>query len=90
MGLPSGLQRHGRCTFEDEAEETRAVTEVAIEDGRAGWAAGRWAVDDVLEHVRQAVVLTVASQDRWKSEDGIGSEADLGSSQRRTTPWIEG
>jgi hypothetical protein len=32
----------------------------------------------------------VASRDRWKSEDGIGSEADLGSSQRRTTPWIEG
>ena len=32
----------------------------------------------------------VASQDRWKSKDGIGSEADVASSHRRTTPWNEG
>ncbi len=32
----------------------------------------------------------VASQDRWKSENGIGSEADVASSHRRTTPWNEG
>jgi hypothetical protein len=32
----------------------------------------------------------VASGDRWKSEHGIGSEADLEVRIRRTTPWNEG
>ena len=32
----------------------------------------------------------VASWYRWKSRDGIGSEADRARSPRRTTPWNEG
>ena len=53
MRLLGGLERHGRCALEDEAEDTRAVTEVAIGDARVGAAVVDVAVWDWLAALKR-------------------------------------